>query len=106
MKTPLLKTEYRNILRPVYLFAEKSGVKLYLVGGILRDILLKREKSSLDFDFCLKKGAISFGSKLAREIRAGFVVLDKEHAACRLVKRAGTRTYTLDFTDFRGRDLH
>jgi len=71
----------------------------------LRDILLNREKANIDFDFCLKKNAIGFTQKLAKELKAGFVVLDKEHGACRLVKRIKDKVYTLDFTDFRGRDL-
>jgi putative nucleotidyltransferase with HDIG domain len=105
MRPPILKMEYQDILRPVYAFAVKSGVRLYLVGGILRDALLKREKLNPDFDFCLKENAISFGAKLSRQLRAGFVVLDKEHGACRLVKKTGDKNYTLDFTDFRGRTL-
>jgi poly(A) polymerase len=95
----------KKILKPVYNFVKTRGVKLYLVGGILRDILLGREKENLDFDFCLKRGSLSFGKKLAGEIKAGFVVLDKEHGACRLVKKTKGKIYTLDFTDFRGKTL-
>lgn len=94
-----------GLLKKIYSFAKNRRIKLFLVGGVLRDILLSREKVNPDFDFCLKKGAINFGRKLAMELRAGFVVLDKEHGACRLVKRIGDRSYTLDFTDFRGKDL-
>ncbi|MFH0738559.1 MAG: HD domain-containing protein [Candidatus Omnitrophota bacterium] len=100
-----MKAEYKDILKPVYAFANKAGVKLYLVGGILRDAVLKREKHNLDFDFCLKDNAINFGSRLAKEIRCGFVVLDKEHGACRLVEKIKDKIYTLDFSDFRGRTL-
>jgi poly(A) polymerase len=95
----------KKILRRVYNFAKADRIKLYLVGGILRDLLLGREKENPDFDFCLKRGAISFGRKLASKIKAGFVVLDKEHGACRLVKRIKDRVCTLDFTDFRGKTL-
>ncbi len=90
-----------NILRPVYNFAKSKKVKLYLVGGALRDLILKRKKENPDFDFCLKTGALNFGRKLAQELRAAFVVLDEEHAACRLVKRIENKLYTFDFTDFR-----
>lgn len=86
--------------------AKQKKIRLYLVGGALRDSLLKREKENPDLDFCLKKGAISFGHKLARKIKAGFVVLDKEHGACRLVKRIKDKIYTLDFTDFRGKTIN
>lgn len=100
-----LSLKEQEILKTVYSFAKRRKVKLYLVGGILRDIFLKRMKDNLDFDFCLKKGAINFGKKLAREMKAGFVVLDKEHGACRLVKRIKDKVYTLDFMDFRGKTI-
>lgn len=94
-----------NLLRVVLGFAKKKKVKLYLVGGILRDNLLGREKENLDVDFSLKAGAIRFGRELAKEVKAGFVVLDKEHGSCRVVKKIHNKCYTLDFTDFRGRNL-
>ena len=66
---------------------------------------LGRKKENPDFDFCLKRGSISFGKKLATHLKSGFVLLDKEHGACRVVKKAKDKIYTLDFTDFRGADL-
>jgi poly(A) polymerase len=75
------------------------------VGGALRDLLLGRQKANPDFDFAVKRGSISFGRLLAKELRAGFVVLDKEHGACRVVKKSGGQVYTFDFSDFRGKDL-
>lgn len=67
----------------------------------MRDMVLGREKENPDFDFCLKKGAVNFGRKLAKQTRAAFVLLDKGHGACRLVKKMGEETYTFDFNDFR-----
>jgi len=98
-------TEAERLLKDIHHFAKARKVRLYLVGGILRDLLLKRKKENLDLDFCLKRGAISFGRSLNKKIKAGFVVLDKEHGACRLVKKIKDKTYTLDFTDFRGPTL-
>ncbi len=95
----------KNLLKIIYRFAKARKIKLYLVGGILRDIFLKRDKENPDIDFCLKKGAINFARRLARELKAGFVVLDKEHGAARLVKKIKDKAYTLDFTDFRGQTL-
>jgi poly(A) polymerase len=91
----------QDILKPIYNFAKSKKIKLYLVGGALRDLILKRKKENPDFDFCLKTGALYFGQKLAKELRAAYVVLDEEHAACRLVKRIGDKLFTFDFTDFR-----
>jgi len=95
----------KAVLKPVYNFAKSKKVKLYLVGGALRDLILNRKKDNPDFDFCLKAGSINFGRKLAKELRCGFVVLDEEHAACRLVKKTGGKIYTFDFTDFRAATL-
>ena len=95
----------KSLLKTISQSAKKNNIKLYIVGGILRDLLLKRPKDNLDIDFCLKNKSISFGRKLAAELRCGFVVLDKEHGACRLVKKTENGTCTLDFTDFRGKTL-
>ncbi len=102
MKIPPLTDK---LLKAVLEFAKKKKIKFYLVGGILRDNLLGREKENPDIDFSLARGAIKLGREFAREIRAGFVVLDKEHGSCRAVKRFGDKCYTLDFTDFRGKTL-
>ncbi len=95
----------KNILNPIYGFAKSRKVKLYLVGGVLRDLILERTRENPDFDFCLKSGALKFGAKLARELRCAFVVLDEEHAACRLVKKINQKIYTFDFSDFRAATL-
>lgn len=100
-----LNPEIKKLLKTIWQFAKPKKVRLYLVGGYLRDIILKREKENPDIDFCLKKGAISFGKSLTKKIKAGFVVFDKAHGSCRLVKRIDRRILTLDFTDFRGKTL-
>lgn len=99
------KLKDQNILREIHNFAKNRRVKLYLVGGALRDLALGREKENPDFDFAVKRGAINFGKNLAKEMRAGFVVLDKEHGACRVIKKLNQKNYTFDLSDFRGPTL-
>lgn len=99
----IIPVEDKLILKQVFKFNKNKRVKLYIVGGYLRDLFLNRIKDAPDIDFCLARGAINFGRKLAARMRAGFVILDKEHGACRVVKKAKGTVYTLDFTDFRGR---
>ena len=94
-----------SILRPVYNFAKTKKVKLFLVGGALRDLILGRTKENPDYDFCLKSGSLEFAAKLARELKCAFVVLDEKHAACRLVKKVNQKIYTFDFSDFRALTL-
>ena len=79
--------------------------KLYVVGGIIRDILLKRKKENIDIDFAVSRGAVALARKVARSLHAGFVELDPEHGIGRVVRQDGGRTLTLDFSDFRGRDI-
>lgn len=95
----------KNILNPIYNFAKAKKVKLYLVGGALRDLILDRTKENPDFDFCLKSGGLKFAAKLASQLKSAFVVLDEEHAACRLVKKINQKIYTFDFSDFRAATL-
>ena len=99
------KLKDKNILKEIYDFAKNRRVKLYLVGGVLRDLVLGREKANPDFDFAVKRGALNFGRNLARQMKAGFVVLDNQHGACRAVKKLNQQTYTFDFSDFRGARL-
>jgi tRNA nucleotidyltransferase/poly(A) polymerase len=100
-----LPREYRKILSPLSRFARRNKAQVYLVGGILRDLFLKRQGPNPDFDFAVKKGAINFGRKFSRRLKCGFVLLDKRRGACRLVKKTAKGFYTLDFTDFRGKTL-
>ncbi len=83
-------------------FARLRNVKVYLVGGYLRDMLLKRQKPEPDIDFAVPKTSIGFARALCLKMRCGFVVLDKERGVARLVKKLKNTACTLDFTDFRG----
>jgi len=100
-----LKTEERRLIDLAITLARKKKIKLYLVGGYLRDIFLGRRKENPDIDFTLKRGAIGFAREFARAAGGGFVALDKGHGCGRAVIKKSDRIYTLDFTDFRGKDL-
>ncbi|MDP8260491.1 MAG: HD domain-containing protein [Candidatus Gygaella obscura] len=93
-----------QILRKVSLFAKHKKVRLFLVGGFIRDNLLRRKKTIIDYDFAIKRNAIGFGRALSKYLKSGFVVLDKKHGSCRVVYNKA-KSLTLDFTDFRGRTL-
>ena len=94
-----------NILGYILKFSQTKNIQLYVVGGFLRDIILGRVKNNPDIDFAIKKNAIKFSAGLSRYLKAGFVVLDKNNGCARLVKKSQNRVYTLDFTNFRGKNL-
>jgi poly(A) polymerase len=83
--------------------AKKKKTKVYLVGGFIRDHLLKRP--CLDFDFAVEKDAISFAKLFARKIKGAFVLLDKERGCARVAKKSNGTLSTFDFADFRGSTL-
>jgi putative nucleotidyltransferase with HDIG domain len=95
----------RELLKIVRDLSVKRRIKVFLVGGALRDIILGKDKDDLDFDFCLKAKAINFARQLAAEMKAGFVVLDSVHGCARVVKKSRGKLITLDFSDFRGKTL-
>ncbi len=88
-------------------FADKRGVRLYLVGGSVRDLLLKRQMA--DIDFALASNAIRFAKAFAARINAAWVALEKKPTTARvIVKQHNTSqapTLNMDFAEFRAASL-
>ncbi|MDP1852946.1 MAG: HD domain-containing protein [Candidatus Omnitrophota bacterium] len=101
---PLHEMKKNPFFGVILKLAELNRRKVYLVGGYLRDLFLKRK--SFDFDFAVDKGAIKFSRSIAERLKGDFVVLDKEHGSARVIVKKENTSYTLDFTDFRGRDIN
>ena len=90
-----------QLIRQLNAFAEKRGVQLYLVGGSVRDLLLNRPVT--DLDFALAGDAIAFAKAFADKISEAFVKLEEQPPTARIVIRE-TRL-TLDFAGFRAETL-
>lgn len=101
---PLFKIKKNHFFGVILKLAELNRRKVYLVGGYLRDLFLRRE--SFDFDFAVDKGAIKFSRSVAERLKGDFVILDKEHGSARVIVKKENTNYTFDFTDFRGRDIN
>jgi len=84
-------------------------MEVYLVGGAVRDMLLNRVSS--DLDFALPSKGISSARSVANALQADFMVLDDERDTGRVIftDSDGTRTF-LDFATYRGatfeEDIH
>lgn len=78
----------------------------YLVGGAVRDAILKREVEYLDLDFVLPDVAVQIARKIASHYKAGFVLLDSDRQIARVVFKQAT----VDFAQQQGErlidDLH
>jgi tRNA nucleotidyltransferase (CCA-adding enzyme) len=62
----------------------------YLVGGAVRDVLLKRNREYFDLDFVVPDRAIDLAKQIAKTYQAGFVVLDRDREIARIVFKQGT----------------
>src|SRR5438034_1159357 len=75
-----------------------------LVGGAIRDVVLRRTEAdpSRDIDIAVPSGALELARRCAERLRGTCVVLDAERGAARVIADGGL---TLDLTDFRGPSL-
>ncbi len=73
----------------------------YLVGGAVRDGLLRRESGYLDLDFVLLDQAVNTADRIAHYYKAGFVLLDDERQIARVV----FANATVDFAQAEGNCL-
>lgn len=106
MKLNLQVLQNDPYLKIILKLAQKQKRKIYLVGGYLRDLFLKRIKeNNLDLDFAVDKDAMQLAKSFAKEIRGAFVVLDKERGYARVVKNLPQKTLTFDFANFRGKNI-
>ncbi len=56
----------------------------YLVGGYIRDIILRRETEEVDFDIVVPLNAIQIGKKIANNIGSRFIILDEKREVIRI----------------------
>ena len=57
----------------------------YLVGGYIRDIVLKRITEELDVDIVVPFNAIEIGKRISENIKSKFIILDKEREVVRII---------------------
>jgi len=77
-----LPQERRSLLRELGALADERGVSLYLVGGVVRDLLLGHV--TLDLDLTVEGDGIAFAREVADRYRAGLAVFER-FATARLV---------------------
>ncbi len=96
----------RQILRAVGECIESDATYrevTYLVGGAVRDLLLRRPLD--DIDLTVPSGARALAHRIAERTGGAYVDLDVERGAGRAVVRAGGATVPVDVTDFRAPSL-
>ena len=65
-----LSPQFKKVLKSACRLAEDSGCRIWLVGGPVRDLILKRKV--FDLDLAVQGNAPALAQKLARRLKAGF----------------------------------
>jgi poly(A) polymerase len=89
------------LLKP--LLASVPADTVWLVGGVLRDILLQRPLN--DVDMAVKGDALKAAQKLGAALKVKPFPLDKERGTYRLVRTQGGTRLTFDFSQLRGKAI-
>ena len=93
-------------MRQLFAFATFHKVALFLVGGSVRDLLLNRRTT--DIDFTLQSGTLTFVRMFADSIKAPFIALEENPPTARVIVSPPDNVasqFQLDFTEFRGETL-
>lgn len=81
-----------------------ADLPVYLVGGMVRDALLKRR--SLDIDLVVPSQSERHARSIAQALQGAFVPLDSENGVYRVVvNRPEAPPLQIDITSFKGRSL-
>lgn len=87
----------------VHQIAGERDVRVWLVGGCVRDLLLGR--SVHDWDFATDRDALGMARAVADHLGGAFYPLDEERDTGRVIVRREGRRVELDFARLRGPDL-
>ncbi|MBI5043925.1 MAG: CCA tRNA nucleotidyltransferase [Nitrospirae bacterium] len=90
-----------KIIEKIYLGMNRSGS--YLVGGSVRDILLRRPLR--DIDISVPSDSLEIAKRFADKIKGSFFVMSEEEGVARVVKKEGRKALQFDFARFKGKDI-
>jgi tRNA nucleotidyltransferase (CCA-adding enzyme) len=79
VRLALLSKEIQDLLKRIGIEADRAGVRVYLVGGVVRDLLLGQ--SSSDIDVVVEGDGFSFARKLAGKLKAEAVFHERFRTA-------------------------
>ena len=107
-------------IKTVKAVSDEINVEVYLVGGIVRDMIIEEAGGlesgvgSLDIDFAINGDALQFGKRVGDAVKGSYFPLDEERSVSRVVirdarcKMQDARLYEeiiLDFSKIRGNSI-
>ncbi len=101
----IIKPQATLLLTKVSNFLTELGVKSYLVGGFVRDVLLGR--NTADIDIAMAADALEIAPKIATALGGKYVLLDEVNRLGRVVvvnkgAPSARGRWQLDFSTFKG----
>lgn len=82
-----LPMEYHDILKSAELVASEKKENCYLVGGIVRDLLLGIP--NLDLDLVVEGNALEFGESLSKKVNVKKLIKHEQFKTCNLYLESG-----------------
>ncbi|MCM8784203.1 MAG: HD domain-containing protein [Candidatus Omnitrophica bacterium] len=95
-----------SYLKDLCVLQRKKSVDVFIVGGIIRDLLLNRVsvKEVVEIDFAVSGEVKDFTQFLSCQLKGHFVILDEKSKTFRIVFD-GEKPYQFDFSQFRGANI-
>ncbi|MHC1740003.1 MAG: hypothetical protein AB9897_02715 [Anaerolineaceae bacterium] len=93
-----VKEKFADLLR-----LNPENQKIYLVGGVVRDLVLRRENK--DVDILCEHDSRIIARRWAEMKSGAFYILDKERNACRVITVDNGKKLTYDFASQQGETL-
>lgn len=94
-----------EVFKTVRTLAQEGNTSVYLVGGAVRDLLMGALPEK-DFDFATQHDPVPMARRFAHKVSGTFIVLSEEPPNYRIVFYRKHRRIEVDFSAFRGLDLH
>lgn len=95
----LINSELESVVRSL---VERCN-EIYLVGGVVRDFIIKNPSN--DIDFVVKQKAITAARSVADHFKGDFYVLDDERETARALININGKTLVVDFATISGNDI-
>ncbi len=93
-----------SVLSRLQSYITARNIETYIVGGLVRDSILK--KGTIDIDISIAKDALSIGPEIANHLGAHCVILDSDNRVVRLLPvipdKTSTHGWQLDIATLQG----
>ena len=89
------------MVRTLHRLTEEEGIRVYLVGGVLRDAAL-RGRWTKDYDVVTEDGSERVAMWIASKFGAKGFLMDPERDIWRVVKKRGSPQFTIDIAPIDG----